>query len=386
MPTTPFHAEHALLTPLPGGRGLGDGHGTQAPAHSRACLRWLARVSRLSTLALLALLLCACAQPKGALFEPSANAPAWPPRPEAPRIRYLGQLQTDLDLKPSRHAAKGLGEFLFGKDASHAMLSPVGVCTDGVRVCVADSNGQLVHVFNLDTRDYQQWKPVAQQPAFAMPVALAYAPDGHLLVADSVQALIFEFDSAGRCLGTLGMGVLKRPCGIAIQPGTGHLFIADALAHRIVILSREGRELFRLGQRGSQLGEFNFPTQLAFDAQGQLFVSDTLNFRVQVFSADLKPLRQIGAKGDRPGYFSQPKGLALDNDGHLYVVDANFESVQIFDAQGQLLLAFGSEGRAPGEFWLPTGLCIDPSGRIWIADTYNRRVQVFQYLQEGHTP
>lgn len=329
-------------------------------------------------------LLTACAQPKGPLFEPSATAPTWPA--DNPRIRYIGQLQTDHDLKPARHTGKGLGEFLFGKDESHAMLSPIAVCTDGDRAFVADSNGQLIHVFNLSTRDYQQWKPSPRQQAFSMPVALASTPDHHLLVADSVQALIFEFDSAGTCLRTLGLGLLKRPCGVAVQPATGNLFIADAIAHQVVVLSRDGTEITRLGHRGSQPGEFNFPTQLAFDKQGRLFVSDTLNFRVQSFSPDLNPLRQIGAKGDRPGYFSQPKGVALDADNHLYVVDANFESVQIFDEQGQLLLAFGSEGHAPGEFWLPAGLCIDPLGRIWVADSYNKRVQVFQYLTQGATP
>lgn len=392
MTTTPRRSKPAPLAPPPTKRGLGGGSGGRTPSQeARLPTSPLAsNVLRPFILLSSILLLTACARPKGALFESAADAPAWPS--DNPRIRYLGQLQTDRDLKPARHTAKGLGEFLFGKEDSHAMLSPIGVCTDRTRTFVADSNGQIVHVFNLDSREYQQWKPSPEQPAFSMPVALAATPDGHLLVADSVQAIIFEFDPVGNCLRTLGLGILKRPCGIAIEPATGHIFVADALAHQIVILSRDGAELSRIGRRGSQPGEFNFPTQLAFDTQGRLYISDTLNFRVQVFSSDLKPLRQIGVKGDRPGYFSQPKGLAVDNDNNLYVVDANFESVQVFDQQGQLLLAFGHEGHAPGEFWLPAGLCIDPSGRIWVADTYNKRVQIFQYvpvpqdLREGHTP
>ena len=40
------------------------------------------------------------------------------------------------------------------------MLTPYAVCTDGQdRLFVADTNAQTVHVFDLRTRRYEQWKP-----------------------------------------------------------------------------------------------------------------------------------------------------------------------------------------------------------------------------------
>lgn len=331
------------------------------------------------------LTLAGCGRPAGVLFEPAANAPVWPAPPDTARIRYVGQLQTDQDLKPAQRAGARLGEFLFGKDDSHAMMSPMAVSIGGSsRLFVADSNGQVLHIFDLDSRKYQQWRPAPGR--FSMPVAVAADASGGALVSDSVAGQIFVFDSAGKSAGIIGYGKLQRPCGLAIEPATGRIFVADTTAHQVVVFSPGGQEVQRLGQRGPEPGNFNFPTNLAFDHQGRLYVSDTLNFRVQVFNRELQPLRQIGSKGDRPGYFSQPKGLALDAQDHLYVVDANFEAVQVFDGEGQLLMSFGEEGHGPGEFWLPAGLCIDSSGRIFVADTYNKRIQVFQYLAEIPSP
>jgi DNA-binding beta-propeller fold protein YncE len=330
-----------------------------------------------------------CARPAGLIFESGPEAPVWPSPPDVPRVRYLGQLRTDQDLRPARGPGNRLGEFLFGKEPALGMLSPIGVCTDGgSRVFVADSHGRTLHVFDLDSRTHQPWRPGAGQPPFLMPVAVAVDPPGHeaqgptVFVADSVAEMVFVFDADGKCTGTIGAGALARPVGIVAEPGDGRILVADSSAHQIVVFSKSGRELARLGRRGPEPGNFNFPTNLALDRAGRLYVSDTLNFRVQVFSPDLRPLGQFGVKGDMPGSFSQPKGIALDPDDHLYVVDANFEAVQVFDTDGRLLLSFGREGHGPGEFWLPAGMCIDPSGRIWIADTYNKRIQVFQYLTE----
>jgi DNA-binding beta-propeller fold protein YncE len=280
---------------------------------------------------------------------------------------------------------------LFGKEPAQGMLSPIAVCTDGGnRLFVVDSNAQLLHVFDLDTREYQRWQPPADVARFSQPVAVAFdagggAGSGRVLVSDPMAGVIFAFDRAGMYLGTLGGGKVGRPCGIAVGPD-GRIFVSDVANHRVVVLTRDGESSAILGRRGSGPGEFNFPTYLAVDGRGLLYVSDSLNFRVQVFDGDLHPVRQIGRKGDLPGYFAQPKGLAVDAQGHLFVVDAHFEAVQVFDRDGALLMSFGREGHGPGEFWLPAGVCADPTGRIWVADGYNRRVQAFRTLGTGETP
>ena len=331
----------------------------------------------------LCMAVCGCAQPAGVVFPPPATPILWPANPDPARIRYVGQLATSDDLKPARSTLDVVGSAIFGKPDVHALLTPFALCTDGGdRVFVADSNARLVHVFNLKTRRYAAWTPGEKEPAFAQPVGMAWDPAGRLLVCDSVAGAIFVFDTDGRYQKQLGIGLLKRPCGIAIHPTTGQLYVADSGAHQVVILSPTGQEITRVGRRGTGPGEFNFPINLAIDHQGRLYVADALNFRVQQFGPDLKLIRVIGSKGDVPGCFSQPKCLDVDSEDHLYVVDNQFEAVQIFDPEGRLLLNFGKEGHGPGQFWLPSGLFIDAHNRIWIADSYNRRVQVFDYLPE----
>ncbi|MDY7107325.1 MAG: SMP-30/gluconolactonase/LRE family protein [Planctomycetota bacterium] len=334
-------------------------------------------------LVLVACLFAGCGQPKGVLFRPEAHGLVWPQPPAPARVEYIGQLATSDDLKPARSFGEELGEALFGRKAGRSMLTPYAVCTDGGdRVFVCDSNAQCVHVFDLDRREYEQWRPPEATGGFSQPVGIVYDTRDRLLVADSVAGVLFAFDGNGQYLGELAREPLLRPCGLAVDPRAGRIFVADTGAHQVVVLAIDGEERTRIGRRGTALGEFNFPTNVAVDSAGRLFVSDTLNFRIQVFDHDLNAVRQIGEKGDMPGYFSHPKGLALDSDDHLYVVDAHFESVQIFDREGRLLLAFGEEGHGPGQFWLPTGIAISGDDRVWIADSYNRRVQVFQYLAE----
>jgi hypothetical protein len=344
-----------------------------------------------------------CVTKAGDLFPPMANAPTWPPRPDPARIVYVGKLVTSADLKPPVNGFEAFGQAVFGKEDARSMLSPIAVCTDGgprgERLFVADSNAQCVHVFDLGTRKYNIWRPARNQPQFAQPVAIAWdRARKRLLVSDSVGGVVLVFDAGGRCLGSLtGPGVLERPVGIAVDEPRNRIFVADAKKHRVVVLSPDGRLMQELGTRGSEPGQFNYPTHVAVDPSGLMYVSDSLNFRVQQFDSDLKFLRQIGKKGDLPGYFAQPKGIGTDSEGHLYVIDAQFENVQLYNGQGQILMDFGEEGVGPGQFWLPGGMCIVPKAgaggrqgapgdRIYIADTYNRRVQVFDYLplREGN--
>lgn len=332
----------------------------------------------------ISILLPGCSTPKGIIFEPVDPAINWPQPPEPARIRYIGSLRTDKDLKPAKSIATSIAESLFGEHPSRSMLTPFAVCADDKdRIFIVDSNAQLIHVYNLDTRSYQQWKPAENQPQLAQPIALAYdTKSNQLFVSDAALGAIHIFDAQGNSIGIFASEHLIRPSGIVFDDANDRIFVADIGAHQIVVLAHDGTLIRTLGTRGTQLGEFNFPTNLALSSDGSLYVSDSLNFRIQVFDSSLRPVRQIGEHGDLPGYFSHPKGIALDSDDNLYVIDSHFESVQIFDTQGTLLLTFGEEGHAPGQFWLPTGIHITADNRIWVADSYNQRLQVFQYQAE----
>lgn len=329
----------------------------------------------------IAVAVCGCSSPSP-VFEPVDPPITWPAAPARARIAYVGQVSTNDDLKPAGNALTSIGEAVFGRKDGRGLLTPFALCTDnGDRLFVADTGAQMVHVFDLKTRRYEQWKPTGKVP-FTQPVGVAWDPAGRLIVSDSTGGCLFVFEASGKYLGEMAAGIVKKPAGIAIDRASRRIFVADVAAHQVVVLSPEGTLLFTIGGRGEAPGEFNYPTNIAIDSTGNIYVADSLNFRIQIFDPSFKPIRSVGRAGDAPGYLSQPKGIALDSDDHLYVVDTRQELVQIFDKEKRLLLFFGGQGHGAGQFWLPAGICIDSRNRIWVADAYNRRVSVFDYIAE----
>jgi DNA-binding beta-propeller fold protein YncE len=284
------------------------------------------------------------------------------------------------DTRSSERTGGAIGQALFGSSPEVVPLTPYAICDDGRgRLLVTDTNAGVVHAMDVDRGSSRRWRP---EGGLSQPVGIAADDEGRVYVSDSAAGTIVVLDANGNEVGRLGEGHLIRPCGLAFDATTRELYVADAGWHKLIVLDLAGQVLRSVGGRGTEPGQFNYPTNVAIDSTGRVYVSDTLNFRVQVLSPELAPVGVIGSKGDLPGYFSQPKGIALDSEDHLYVVDSHFESVQIFGADGRLLLTFGREGREPGEFWLPSGIYIDDDDRIYIADTYNQRVQVFEYRPE----
>jgi DNA-binding beta-propeller fold protein YncE len=337
---------------------------------------------RLHILALMLPALCGgCQSPQAELLSRTATPLVWPKPPEKPRIRYLGAISTEADLKRHVPWTEGLGNLLFGRKKIGVLVSPYAVAVDQAgRLFVTDTAAAVVHVFDLRMRRYKQFADLAGQEKLRKPVGLALAGN-RIYVVDSVLRKVCVFDRDGRFIFSFGSDRLGRPSGIACRQDNGTVYVADTARHTIDVFTRDGKFVRQIGSRGVMPGTFNFPTHLWLDARGNLYVSDTLNYRIQVFSPDGNFLMTFGRQGDRPGNFAHPCGVATDTFGNIYVTDRQFENVQIFDAQGHVLMAFGEEGTQPGQFWLPAGIFIDSRNRIYVADSFNKRVQVFELLE-----
>lgn len=330
----------------------------------------------------IALLFCTgCSRPYGEVFPAIETPLVWPEPPERPRIRFVGTLSTEEDLKKESSGLEGLVELIFGKKDIGVLLNPYAVVIDEQnKLFIADTAG-VVHIFALDKREYRQFSTLTKDEALLMPVAMTFV-DRDIYVVDSVLHKICVFDREGKFKFSFGSEHLKRPSGIAYYMKEEKLYVSDTAAHTINVFNKNGEFKDKIGARGLSQGMFNFPTHIWVDKSGQLYVSDTLNYRIQVFSNDGTFLRMFGRHGNRPGNFAHPCGIATDSFGHIYVIDKQFENVQIFDKAGRILMAFGKEGNELGEFWLPAGLYIDNRNRIYIADSFNKRIQVFELIEE----
>ncbi len=330
--------------------------------------------ARATSLLVLALLSGACAGvPVRRVGERRADDPSWP-REEGRRIAWLGEIRTPESLGIERGFLARAWAALVGDAEVTALYRPFGVAlaADG-RIAVTDPGRRAVRVY-----EPARNRHLRVDAGLKYPVAAAFVGDT-LLVADAETARVTAFDREGTAVPVpWRLPAFGRPVGFAVDAPRRRLLVADALQHRVHVVSLDGAAPSAFGRRGGALGELNFPTAVAVDGEGRVFVNDAMNFRVQVFAPDLTPLRAFGELGDTPGSLSKAKGLAVDADGTVYVVEGYFDVVQAFDADGRLLGVFGGSGAGAGRFWLPAGAAIDAQRRLYVADTWNERVQVFE--------
>jgi len=314
----------------------------------------------------------------------------WPQPPDVPRYRYAGQLQGEGNFSPDEEHQPGAGEkflrWLVGLAQSNTeprqLVRPQSgmVGTDG-RIYVTDVGYKAVFVFDADNGKLSIWDKADELGEFVSPIGIAPGIAGEILVADSVLARVVRLDSEGNPQGSIGADVLERPTGLAVDPATGNIYVADTLAHDIKYFDPNGQLIKTIGRRGTEPGEFNAPTFLCI-AHGKLYVSDTLNTRVQILTLNGEPLDSIGQRGLYVGNLSRPKGITVDDEGNIYIVESFYDHLLVFNAEGEYLMSIGGSGGGLGDFFLPSGVWSDAQNRIFTADMFNGRIIIVQYLGE----
>lgn len=303
----------------------------------------------------------------------------WPLPPEKPRVKYVDLLTSSLDVGKKG----GIAETLFGEEEVVKFDKPYGVAVDNAgRIYITDI-GRVI-MFDLANKNYDLIGVDAGTGQVLYPIGITTINDGRLFVTDITSDRVFIYKDS-KYVGALGReGELDTPSGVAVDEKQGFVYVVDTRKHAVIVYSLASHEKVKtIGSRGTDPGQFNFPTNIAVDSSGQVFVSDTGNFRIQVFDHNGSYVRSIGMLGDMPGSFARPKGIALDTYDNLYVIDAAFQNFQIFDKEGRLLLYVGEGGAGPGKFLLPAGIAIDKSNRIYVVDQIPGAVQIFQLLGES---
>ncbi len=244
---------------------------------------------------------------------------------------------------------------------------------------------------NVDTLTLENWQPsdsfrmylrndvVSQIWEYgATPVTLEPAIDPYEANTITLESDLMLFGN--------GEYQFNSPRDIAFaQDGT--LYVADSLNHRILHLDSEGNLLHKWGTFGASdyntnvmapEGALNEPWGIAVGPDGSVYVADTWNNRIQKFTAQgefITMWGQFGAAESRY-HFWGPRGVAVDDQGRVFVTDTGNKRVVIFDSNGNDLAAFGGAGLGIGQFDEPVGIAVDGVGRIYVADTWNKRIQI----------
>lgn len=309
--------------------------------------------------------------------------PVWPPPPDTPRVKYIGMIRDEYDVgsvkkSPFLDALAGKRREVF------TLRRPMAVTADAQgRVYVLDFMVGLV-AFDLQKGET---RPLSNAGGFLTENPTGIAVDeSFIYAADTKKNSVSVLDFEGRVLRQLSdPKSIDWPVGLAVDPKAGLLFVGNSHGHFVSVFDRVSGKLVRtIGRRGSEPGQFNFPTFLCLLPGERIAVVDSMNFRVQILSYTGRFLKQFGSAGDRPGALWRPKGIAADSEGHLYLVDNAFQNIQVFDEEGNLLLIVGQGGGLKGEFYAPVGLsCVQD--KLYVADQFNGRVQMLQYLPDPTT-
>jgi hypothetical protein len=247
------------------------------------------------------------------------------------------------------------------------------------RLLVRDAMGRLVRVLE----------------GLGRPLGLAVDAFGVVYVGDERTGSVSLFDSGGRFLRTLGNGdgEFALPGHIAVDPGTGVVYVADGGRDEVKAY-RDGQLVARFGGSGSAAGQLSFPTGIHVSAAGEVYVADQNNDRVQVFDRNGAFLRCFGKTSGmslKPR-FGRAQGITGDGAGRIYVADAFQGTVKVFDTAGVALGTIGGFGDRTGQLQLPQSLAVDTHGRLLVASTGNARVEVFgldgysdPHVFEAHT-
>ena len=225
---------------------------------------------------------------------------------------------------------------------------------------------------------------VGYKRQFLSPLAIAATSSGTILLGEQGAGRVTIFDSNWAVVSRLGSGdgEFVNPTGIAVDPNPafGKIYVTDGEANVVKIFQPSGQYISSFGVKGTDAGQFDFPSAVYVSAGGEVFVGDQNNDRIEVFDRDGAFQRCFGRGGGMlgPSKVGTIQALTGDSLGRIYIADSFQGYVQVMDSFGASLTTIGAFGRGPaGELQTPMGLAIAPTNRLFVTSYNSSRIEVF---------
>jgi len=264
---------------------------------------------------------------------------------------------------------------------------------DNHRVQVFDEDGTYVATYGIFREPYQ-----VDGIRLNKPVGIAFAPDNSMYITELRGHRLIKLDADGNqvwAVGTPGIfGDDNQHFGnpwshMQGNPAVGanqRIYVADSPNHRIQVFNADGSFYMSFGEYGQANNQFDFPSSVAVSpVNGDVYVADPYNHRVQVFTSEMVYKSTIGVtnvSGDSNDQFNYPWDIAIDADGSVFVADYDNFRVQkctLTDIAYNCQTLIGEPGVYNGEFgqFVPRFIAVDVEGRVYVSDDWGSRIQVF---------
>ena len=222
---------------------------------------------------------------------------------------------------------------------------------------------------------------------FAEEQAVALSPDGRLLYATSYDGtyILTLNTSSGAPVGRLGMGLLAD-CQYVATDSSGNLYVSDTSVDVVYKLALNGSLLLTFSS--ALLGE---PLGVAVNPlTNEVVVADYGNGQLVVFSQSGAVARTIDTSqfvtpSDNPQYdpsyysyyYSAPLDVKVSPTGTIVFVDVGLYDVVILAASGNATTLYNSAVVSYQVFGYPYGLALSNDNRIFVANLEPNGVYTF---------
>jgi sugar lactone lactonase YvrE len=186
------------------------------------------------------------------------------------------------------------------------------------------------------------------------------------------------------------------PQGLAFDPSTGNIYIADYNNGRVRVVTPDGN-INTVAGGGSSTAEnvppltesLDGPSTVGLEGAGSVYVNNDGTRIMQIANGNIATFAgglTVGSSGDNGPATSAllwgPTGIAADSNGNVYISDSGNNRVRkvyggdITTFAGGGTGGLGDQGPATSaSFSTPAGLAIDSVGNLYIADQQNNRIR-----------
>jgi uncharacterized membrane protein len=246
------------------------------------------------------------------------------------------------------------------------------------------------------------------------PTGVAVLPNGNIVVADQGNQRIRLVTPAG-VVTTLagnaspafadGTGTAASffiPTGVAYDPTTGNIVVADQQNHRIRLVTQAGVVTTLAGNATATFADgtgtaasFQYPTGVAVLSNGNIVVADLFNQRIRLITPAGVVTTLAGNAtatfADGTGTaasFNYPTGVAVLSNGNIVVGDLFNQRIRLVTTStyaansgvvttlaGNASPAFADGTGTAASFYNPYGVAVTSTGNIIVADSANNRIR-----------